>query len=486
MLTVNCRNGANSLNKIKMLVDVLDESNRIYEELMNKPFIEPEITEVIGAGKNQVVFADNLSYMHYMILGGEMRGKVDLIYVDPPFFSGKNYKSTFKLGDETLKTFAYKDNFGLREYLEMLCIRLLFMRDLLSDRGSIWVHLDWHAVHYIRLLMDEIFGAENFINEIIWEYKSGGARKRGFSKKHDNLLFYGKTKDYYFKAQKEKSYNRGFLPYRFKGVKEYEDEIGWYTLVNRKDVWQVPMVGRSSYERTGYATQKPEALMDIIIDCCSDEGFLCADFFAGSASFAASAERFGRRWITVDAHNKAVNHTINRLVDSKEGFIVYNNPYCEENEEYRVSVDYTLSGEEEYVLDILINAKGRGRELANTNFGTEEAELVASNTGIRKPESETPDPGRDSGSGNELRADNQTSRKAESDFYNPEDRIYRWTVEIDPKDEVKRPDYIFTREKSKIKLNCQIKLKRKENLRIRIIDIFSNECIFEVRVDDRK
>ena len=119
----------------------------------------------------------------------------------------------------------------------MLTIRLLMMKDLLAEKGSIWLHLDWHAVHYVKIIMDEIFGEENFINEIIWHYKSGGASKRRFARKHDTLLFYSKSKDYYFLAQKEKSYNRDYKPYRFKGVKEYRDEFGWYTMVNRKDVW---------------------------------------------------------------------------------------------------------------------------------------------------------------------------------------------------------------------------------------------------------
>ena len=94
--------------------------------------------------------------------------------------------------------------------------------------------------------------------------------------------YFRKSKKYYFKAQQEKSYNRGYKPYRFKGVKEYKDELGWYTMVNKKDVWQIDMVGRTSSERTGYATQKPEALLRQILDSCTEEGDLCADFFCGS------------------------------------------------------------------------------------------------------------------------------------------------------------------------------------------------------------
>ena len=165
----------------------------------------------------------------------------------------------------------------------MLCIRFYMMRDLLADEGCLWVHLDWHIVHYVKVLLDEIFGQKNFINEIIWNYKSGGSSKRHYARKHDTLLFYAKSPKYYFEAQKEKSYNRGYKPYRFKGVREYRDETGWYTMVNMKDVWQIDMVGRTSAERTGYATQKPEALLTRILESCTREGDIVCDFSAARA-----------------------------------------------------------------------------------------------------------------------------------------------------------------------------------------------------------
>lgn len=160
------------------------------------------------------------------------------------------------MGSIKVKQFAYNDVWesGIAEYLKMFCVRAFFMRELLAEEGAIWVHLDWHAVHYVKMFMDEIFGKENFINEIIWTYKSGGSTRRSFARKHDNILFYGKSKNYYFVPKKEKSYNRGLRPYRFKNIREFKDDIGWYTMVNRKDVWHIDMVGRTSKERTGYAT----------------------------------------------------------------------------------------------------------------------------------------------------------------------------------------------------------------------------------------
>ncbi len=241
-------------------------------------------------------------------------GKVQLVYIDPPFFSNASYKSkSSKTGK--IERHAYTDEWpgGMKEYLTMLAVRLHFIKHLLSDTGSVWVHLDWHAAHYVKVIMDEIFGEENFVNEIIWNYKSGGSTKRHFARKHDTLLFYSKTDKYYLNIPKEKSYNRKLKPYKFKGVEEFEDELGWYTLVNMKDVWQIDMVGRTSGERTGYATQKPEALLSRIIESCSREGDTVCDFFGGSGTLAAACSKLGRSWISCDIGASAISAEEKRL-----------------------------------------------------------------------------------------------------------------------------------------------------------------------------
>ncbi|MBR4411200.1 MAG: site-specific DNA-methyltransferase, partial [Firmicutes bacterium] len=207
---------------------------------------------------------------------------------------------------------------GIGQYLSMLTSRLYLIRDLLADQGTVWVHLDWHAVHYVRLLMDEIFGADHFVNEIVWTYKSGGASKKHFARKHDTILVYSKSKKYYFQPLKEKSYNRGYKPYHFKGVEEFQDELGWYTMVNMKDVWHIDMVGRTSHERTGYATQKPEAILERIMESCTREGDICADFFCGSGTLAAAAQRMNRRWICCDQGKLAVSTTYRRVADMND------------------------------------------------------------------------------------------------------------------------------------------------------------------------
>lgn len=278
---------------------------------------------------NRLVQGDNIHLMEEL-LAKESNKKIDLIYVDPPFFSKSHYDAIVKLASKkitkpsSIKLNAYQDcwNDGIEGYLKMLLTRCLLMRELLADTGTFWIHLDWHVVHYVKVLLDEVFGKENFVNEIIWQYKSGGSSSRRFSRKHDTLLCYSKGPRYYFKPQKEKSYNRNYQPYRFKGVKEYRDERGWYTLVNQKDVWPIDMVGRTSRERTGYATQKPEALLSLILESCTKPGDLCVDFFGGSGTLANVAHKTGRRFYSCDMGSVAMAHSVSRLASSGATFVL--------------------------------------------------------------------------------------------------------------------------------------------------------------------
>ncbi len=317
------------------LSKILKESKNDYEAYCNYNNTQTlKVNERIcfkgdAGSENQLVQGDNIEYMKYLLETG-MKGKLHLIYIDPPFFSKNDYKVNIKKKSDKVQSipvmeqFVYKDTWkeGMEDYLKMLCSRLFFMKDLLSETGSIFVHLDRHCVHYIKVLMDEIFGRDRFINEIIWSYKSGGVSKRSFARKHDNILFYSKSKDYFFNCLKEKSYNRGFKPYRFKGVNEYQDENGWYTLVGMKDVWHLDMVGRTSGERVGYATQKPEALLERIISACSKEGDICADFFGGSGTLASVATRLNRKWLVCDTGKIACMITHKRMVQKDVAYDV--------------------------------------------------------------------------------------------------------------------------------------------------------------------
>ena len=198
-------------------------------------------------------------------------------------------------------------------FLCFMSVRLLEMRRVLKSTGSIYLHCDPTASHYLKAVMDAIFGWEQFQNEIVWCYKSGGASpKRRFSKKHDLLFWYSKTKDYVFNPQMEKSYNRNLKPYRFSGVTEYLDEIGWYTLVGMKDYWQIDMVGRTSKERLDYPTQKPLKLYERILQASSNESDIVLDPFAGCATTLAAAEYSQRQWVGIDIWENA-----HRLVEKR-------------------------------------------------------------------------------------------------------------------------------------------------------------------------
>ena len=188
---------------------ILEAGRREYEELKAGQYqmVEASVRKQDG-WENQLVLGENGAFMK-ALLHNENHEKLQMIYIDPPFFTRANHEAVIQVdrpkadgGAVKGKHLAYGDTWsnGIGQYLSMLTSRLMLMRDLLADEGTIWVHLDWHAVHYVRLLMDEIFGAEHFVNEIIWTYKSGGSGKKHFARKHDTILVYSKTKDYYLGA----------------------------------------------------------------------------------------------------------------------------------------------------------------------------------------------------------------------------------------------------------------------------------------------
>lgn len=320
------------MSLIRKLPGILDKAEEQYIKLLAESMPSSARTVMRTEGKDTGVFllGDNAEILSEGIVTGKLSGKFDMIYCDPPFFTEDDKGARIPVKSEIvsdvreIRMRAYHDRWknGFDDYLEQLALRLKLMKDALKDTGVICIHLDWHASHAVKLFMDEIFGENNFINEIIWVYKSGGAAKRHLSRKHDSILVYSKTGSYKFHQEKEKSYNRGMKPYRFKGVKEFHDEIGWYTLVNMKDVWQIDMVGRSSSERLNYATQKPEALLDRLIKLVTDEGDLCGDFYCGSGTLAASAGRLGRRFICADVSRLAAANAVKRPLRAGYGFNV--------------------------------------------------------------------------------------------------------------------------------------------------------------------
>ena len=204
-------------------------------------------------------------------------------------------------------------------FLCFMAVRLIEMRRVLAQTGSIYLHCDPTASHYLKELMDAIFGRKNFRNEIVWCYKSGGASKRRFARKHDIILLYAKDeKRATFNPLKVKSYGdtgggQGGT------VKYYRDRIGTYSIVNARDWWEISMLSTTHGERTGHPTQKPLELYERIIKASSNEGDLVLDPFAGCATTCVAAERLNRQWIGMDIWAGAHEVVIQRL--QKEGLI---------------------------------------------------------------------------------------------------------------------------------------------------------------------
>lgn len=298
---------------------------------------------------NRLIYGDNLLAMAALLAGDEdtpsLRGKIDLIYIDPPFDSKADYRTKIKLPGTTidqkptvLEQFAYSDTWadGTASYLAMITPRLVLMKELLSEHGSIWVHLDWHVGHYVKLVLDEIFGKENFRNEITWHYSGWNKRLRtSFERRHDVIFYYSKSdqpyfasffekwasKEEYVKKRKQKvlrdEAGREYVLSDAGGgqrIKRYLDEVMAEGVVV-DDVWHLDKLNNSAGESVGYATQKPASLLSRIVQAGSPEGGLVADFFVGSGTTAAVAEQLGRRWVATDLGKPAAMVTRKRLID---------------------------------------------------------------------------------------------------------------------------------------------------------------------------
>jgi site-specific DNA-methyltransferase (adenine-specific) len=262
---------------------------------------------------NRLIWGDNLHVMRQL-----PSESIDLIYIDPPFFSGRQYNIIF--GDQNeVRSFTDIWEGGMPGYLIWLNARLYEMKRLLKKTGSIMIHLDEHAVHYVKVEMDKVFGYSSFVNEIIWHYTGGGRSKRYFSNKHDTILWYakdGRNGRFFFDVDavrvpyKETSgYAKGGIV-SAKGKRYLPHPEG--TPVD--DVWDIPIVNPLSKERIGYPTQKPEALLERIIkSACPPDGIV-ADFFCGGGTTPAVAQRLGRRWIACDQSRVAVAVTADRLI----------------------------------------------------------------------------------------------------------------------------------------------------------------------------
>lgn len=291
---------------------------------------------------NRLIYGDNMLAMQALLKGDpangtpSLRGAVDLIYIDPPFDSKADYRTKINLPGTTveqrptvIEQFGYSDLWqnGTVSYLEYMYPRLVLMRELLSERGSIYVHIDWHVGHYMKIIMDDIFGKENFQNEIIWHYIKGASGNDRFGRKHNTILFYSRNDTYSFNRDAIGiPYNPETLARAQRGEARYN--VSAEELMERGknpgDVWvDIPPLQGNSLENTSYATQKPEALLERIIKASSNEGDLVCDFFGGSGTTAAVAEKLGRRWITTDIGKPAALVMRKRLIDQEAKPFLY-------------------------------------------------------------------------------------------------------------------------------------------------------------------
>jgi len=288
----------------------------------------------ISGWSNKLIWGDNKFILSSLKNGPlrreiEKQGGIKLIYIDPPFDVGADFSMDIEVGDENLtkkpsvlEELAYRDTWGkgADSFINMIYERLILMRDLLADDGSIYVHCDWRVSGYLRLILDEVFGKENFVNEIIWSYRTGGMPEAsGFGRKHDDLFFYKKKDNLIFNTQKQKSYldSKFFKPHQAKskelGIEA--DYTGMYRWVDCRDVWDdVKVMHPRSDSRIGYPTQKPEALLERIIKASSNPNDLVCDFFCGSGTTLAVAEKLGRKWIGTDLGKFAIHTTRKRMI----------------------------------------------------------------------------------------------------------------------------------------------------------------------------
>lgn len=337
------------------------DNDKVFERIKRgMPLYEVESQEVVGKNSNHnlVLRGECLSACAYLKDKGV---KVDLVYIDPPFASGADYakkvyirrnpkvaeaikQAETEIDSEELRNFEekmYGDVWDKERYLNWMYENLVAIKSVMSDTASIYVHLDWHIGHYVKILMDEIFGEDKFINEIVWCYTGPTNQKNNFPRKHDLIFLYDKSEQYVFNSDSvrigfKKSTKTGgktsLAGKQNDSVLEELDKKGKIV----EDWWiDIADLGKVHTQDVGYATQKPEALLERIIKASSNESMLVADFFGGSGVTAAVANRLGRKFIHCDIGINSIETTRDRLrkagaefevMEIKDGVSLYRNP----------------------------------------------------------------------------------------------------------------------------------------------------------------
>ena len=303
---------------------------------VKKVFDDTEHPAYDDGWRNMIVYGDNLQFLKTIyknedpLIKDKVKGKVKLIYIDPPFATTDEFQN--KEGAK-----AYNDKKVGADFLEFLRRRMIVAHQILADDGVMFIHLDQKMVHYVKVIADEIFGKNNFQNEIIWKYFGPTSTDQNFPRKHDIILFYSKTGTYFFNSAAT------LIDYDEKAVKRYDktDDMGRrYKIYYNDDgseriaymkkgkpteVFHIPFVQGTSKERIGYPTQKPEKLIALLLEAASQPGDLVMDFFGGSGTLAAVAEKLGRKWIICDIGKLSYYTTQKRILKINESKNIHNN-----------------------------------------------------------------------------------------------------------------------------------------------------------------
>ena len=308
--------------------------------------------------ENMLILGDNKLVMESLIKSS--LEKVDLIYIDPPFATGGHFNYKIQIGEEGAKEVveSYSDKWkgGIDSYLNFLYERLLLMKQLLSEKGSIYLHLDWHISHYAKIILDEIFGEANFRNEIIWVYPAASAQTRNFFiRSYDAILFYTKSDKYVFNDDPNvymdysdrvknalKEDENGIFYYR--GGSHNGKKLSQKVYIKQdgifpRDFWHdIPYIRANTVEYQGFSTQKPERLLKRIILASTNRNDLVADFFCGSGTTLAVAEKLGRRWIGCDSTNHAIHMGRKRLlnINRSNDLFTWKNKYKQSPRSFKI------------------------------------------------------------------------------------------------------------------------------------------------------
>ena len=317
-------------------IEHIDEPRKEKDKAQTSMFETDYRGRQLKGWTNKLIWGDNKLILSSLANGPlreeiEKEGGLKLIYIDPPFAVGADFGFEIQIGGETaekkqsiIEEIAYRDTWGkgISSYLTMMYERIKLMHNLLAEDGSMYVHVDGRVSSYLKLVLDDIFGTDNLINQIAWYYRRWNIAGNAFAKNWDTIFYYSKSKGKHI-------FNQQYIP---KSEKSSGDGKAWVSVIGEDgvrrstltneiskgvpmpDMWEISMINPVGNERVGYPTQKPEALLERIIKASSNEGDLIADFFCGSGTTAAVAEKLGRKWITTDLGRFSVHTARKRLI----------------------------------------------------------------------------------------------------------------------------------------------------------------------------